>query len=49
MSEHMLFVVASYAVALLVLGALGVLSWRGHASAKREVARLEALLPGRNR
>jgi heme exporter protein CcmD len=49
MSDHMLFVAASYAVALVVLGALGVLSWRGYAAAKREVARLEALLPGRNR
>ena len=49
MSEHMLFVAASYSVALVVLGALGVLSWRGYRAAKREVARLEALLPGRNR
>lgn len=47
MSEHGLFVLAAYGVAFVVLGVLCVASWRGYVTARRDVARLEALMPAR--
>jgi heme exporter protein CcmD len=49
MSDHGMFVLAAYGLAFVVLGVLCLASWRGHVQARREVARLEALMPARNR
>jgi heme exporter protein CcmD len=49
MTEHGIFVLAAYGVAFVVLGTLCIASWRGYVQARREVARLETLMPGRNR
>jgi heme exporter protein CcmD len=43
MGGHAPFIWGAYAVALVVLGGLGLLSWRGHQAAKADVARLEAI------
>jgi heme exporter protein CcmD len=40
--QHAPFILAAYAVALVVIGGLALLSWRAHAQARAEVARLEA-------
>lgn len=45
MSDHAIFVLAAYGVAFVVLGVLCVASWRGYVQARRDVARLEALMP----
>lgn len=43
MGGHGPFVWGAYAVALVVLGGLGLASWRAQAAAKAAVARLEAM------
>lgn len=43
MGGHGPFVWGAYGVALLVLGGLALVSWRAHAAARAEVARLEAI------
>ena len=48
MGGHGPFIWGAYAVALAVLGALGLASWRGYRAARAEVARLEAVA-GRGR
>jgi heme exporter protein CcmD len=40
--HHAAFILAAYAVALVVIGGLALLSWRAHAQARADVARLEA-------
>jgi heme exporter protein CcmD len=42
MSGHSAFILGAYAVALVVLGGLSLLSWRAWVGAKADVARLEA-------
>lgn len=49
MIDHGIFVLAAYAVAFAVLGTLCIASWRGYVQARRQVARLEALMPARHR
>jgi heme exporter protein D len=48
MGGHGPFIWGAYGVALLVLGGLGVASWRDYRAARAEVARLEAMA-GRGR
>jgi heme exporter protein CcmD len=43
MGGHAPFIWGAYAVALVVLGGVGLLSWRAHGAAKAEVARLETI------
>ncbi|MCC7426381.1 MAG: heme exporter protein CcmD [Alphaproteobacteria bacterium] len=42
MGGHAPFVWGSYGVSALILGALAIVSWRGHRAARALVARLEA-------
>ena len=43
MGGHGPFVWGAYAVALLLIGGLGLASWRGYVGARDEVARLESM------
>jgi heme exporter protein CcmD len=45
--HHAPFILAAYSLALVVIGGLALASWRAHAAARAEVARLEAQGPRR--